>query len=151
MRAQRRLRRSHSSTIALSRSMEADNTMSAYVPRVTYANGETHVLGPDFPYRSIDRTQLRLFELVNRTTQEVAVKMHVLPHQRLIWRMRGQLHPGGAHIRAHIIGKQHTSDSKNYQGIIVFFESDGSMEPLERFRDDHAFFSPIILEEYETV
>lgn len=119
--------------------------MPAYAPRVTYTDGEVVELGADNPYDKIDRTRLRLFELVHKETKQVAIKLHILPEQRLIWRVRTAMRPGHPPFIAHIIGKQQTVDGKNKQGIFVYFETDGSVEFMERFEEGHAFLSPVQL------
>lgn len=115
--------------------------MSAYIPRVTYKNGSVELLGNQNPYDKIDLSQLSVFEIVSRDQTHVAVKLNILPEQRLIWRLR-KLHYGTSIVTAHIVGKQQTIDGTNKQGIIVFYENDGSMDFMERFSDNYSFFAP---------
>ena len=110
-----------------------------------------HQIEPDGTknaYGDIDRTRLSFFQM--REGEMVIVNIPFEPGQRLIWRRRTEMSPGGGKQEAvHIIGKQETVDGENRQVVIALFESDGHTEVSDRYDEEHPWFFPITLHPHE--
>jgi hypothetical protein len=91
-------------------------------------------------YKDIDRDKLQAFELWDEDKRVISLRFS--KGQRLIWRRRTIMSPGGIVQQFHIIGKQQTVNGKNYQGIIAVFE-DGRVEVAGKFEEGHPFFQPV--------
>lgn len=136
--------------------MESNTMLPKFVWRAVYSdntileqvNGEVKN-----KYEDIDRTKLRVFELYDRETKDIKVRLLFKNGQRLIWRRREFLKPTSQGVkitgRLHIIGKQETKNGKNYQGFLWLFEPEGYMEIGERFIKGHPFFDDIELLDIE--
>jgi hypothetical protein len=122
--------------------------MSLYRWRAIHEDGFTLEEKPNDEfavYSNINRKKLRVFELFNKETKEVKLSIKFYPGQRLIWRRRKEMAPGGKENTVHIVGKQQTINGANKQGIALLFERDGTVEFFERFDPSHPFLRPIKL------
>jgi len=99
--------------------------------------------GTENKYTSIDRTRLSKFLLL-RETKPVFV-LHLRPGQRLIHRRRVSIRLGARAGRetVWIVGFQENRNGVNIQSIAFVFE-DGHVELMDRFREDHVLYYPVI-------
>lgn len=93
------------------------------------------------PYKDIDREKLVAFEMWEGSFRLFFLRFK--KGQRLIWRRRVEMSPGGVREVCHLIGKQETINGRNYQGIVGLFESDGRIELTGRLEEGHPWFFPI--------
>ena len=98
--------------------------------------------GSSFGYADIDRKELSAFAL-EKDEKEI-VKLHLDEGQRLIWRKRGYIFPGGGNCEIHLLGWQKTINGENVQSIAYVFE-DGHIEMAGQFREDHPIFDKVEL------
>ena len=98
-------------------------------------------------YADIDRDRLSAFEMWEGSTRVLFIRF--AKGQRLIWRRRVEMTPGGVVEVCHLVGKQETVRGKNYQGIVGLFESDGRIEVAGKFEEGHPWFFPVIIHQKE--
>ena len=98
-------------------------------------------------YADINRDKLAAFEMWKGSDRALLIRFK--KGQRLIWRRRVEISPGGITEVCHIIGKQETIAGKNYQGIIGLFESDGRVEAAGKFEEGHPWFFPVTIHSQE--
>jgi len=98
-------------------------------------------------YKDIDRDKLCAFEIWEGSHRILHIRFK--KGQRLIWRRRVEISPGGKTEVCHIIGKQENVQGKNYQGIIGLFESDGRIEIAGKFEEGHPWFFPVKIHKEE--
>lgn len=99
-------------------------------------------------YADINLKKLARFEMWDWRENKRVLHMDFQPGQKLIWRRRTFLKGGIAEV-IHIIGKKQKQGNKTIQAIMVLFESDGRVEVLDNFREDHPFFSKPKLHPHE--
>lgn len=126
------------------------DTTPQYAWRATYddrtvVNWST----PGFSYKDINRTKLRLFEIVHKVSDESVLKIELQPGDRLIWRNMTTIRPGRGVEIVQMVGKQRTENGKNVQGIALFFERDRTVEFFDRFDPKHPFLRGHKLHPYE--
>lgn len=119
--------------------------------RAHYNDGSTLTEDPtkEFAnYSNINRHKLVMFELFNIENNQPVLKIKIDPGQRLIWRRRKAIEPGGDEKTVHIVGKQQTINGKNYQGIALLYD-DGTSEFFDKFNPKHPWLHPVILTDQE--
>lgn len=123
----------------------------SYAWKAVYNDGtELNKYNPDGTknaYRDIDREKLQSIEIWNGDA--LIMRTHIGDNQRLILRGVELINNKGAHNSFILVGKQETINGKNYQGLCLINESDGSMEFGGKFDKNHPWFRPITTFEYE--
>ena len=91
---------------------------------------------------------MKQFQLLDQYGKVVVV-IHLDSHKKLIWRMRVALHlTKGTRERIHLVGWQERRRGVNIQMICAVFPG-SHIEIVDRFREDHKWFYPIIFREAE--
>ncbi len=103
--------------------------------------------GARHAYQDINRDRLSAFEMWEGSTRIFFIRFR--KGQRLIWRRRAEMSSMGVVEVCHLVGKQETVRGKNYQGVIGLFESDGRIEVIDRFEEDHPWFFPVKIHKEE--
>lgn len=96
----------------------------------------------------IPRQDLVAFALINRRGKPVIVQ-HFDPGQRFIYRRRTSINQQGAPQVCHLVGWQQTVAGQNVQHIAYVFEDGERVEMAGRWRDNHPWFDPIVVEEFD--
>lgn len=92
-------------------------------------------------YEDLPLDSLKSFELWDWERNERVLLVTFKPGERLVWRRRNLMQPGGGGIAetCHIVGKLGRDGSK---GIIGVFESDGRIEVTSEFLPNSEWFYP---------
>lgn len=99
-------------------------------------------------YNKIDRTKLVAFALYKNDYQDKLLTIHFQDDQRLIWRKREYVKPGGGRFVVHIAGWQQTVRGENIQSVAYIFP-DGRIELGGKWQEGHALFDPVELMAFE--
>ena len=131
-----------------------------YVWKAVYSDGTSlDQIGPDGTpnkYTDIDRANLVNFLLIETETGKPKVILHLKPGQKLIHRRRVSQHlplsavffeknPDRPIIETvWIVGWHENRRGVNIQMLLFVFE-DGTVEFMDRWREDHVLYTPVIL------
>lgn len=131
-----------------------------YMWKAIYSDGENleqfNDDGTENRYTDIDRSKITHFILNDSTTGKPKIILHLNPGQQLIHRRRVvqkyALSPlffeknpeAKMKETAYIVGWHENRDGVNVQMLLFVFE-DGTVEIMDRWREDHALYSPVIL------
>ena len=131
-----------------------------YVWRAVYNDGTSlDQIGPDgisSKYTDIDRANLDKFLLIETETEKPKIILHLKPGQKLIHRRRVshrmplsaiffEENPDRPTIETvWIVGWHENRRGVNVQMLLFLFE-DGTVEFLDRWREDHVLYTPVIL------
>ena len=95
-------------------------------------------------YTDINRDILKQFLLLDETS--VRFILNLKPEFKLIYRLRTAKNSNNDVIeRVHIIGYQQNVAGKNIQNINFIVDSTGVIEVTDGFRENHAWFGPVVL------
>lgn len=91
-------------------------------------------------YEDLPLDNLKAFELWDWRMNQRVLLVNLKKGERLVWRRRNQIVPGGGIQEAcHIVGKIAKDGQK---GILGIFESDGSIEAVGEFLPNSNWFYP---------
>lgn len=91
-------------------------------------------------YESLPLDNLKSFELWDWARNERVLLVTFRPGERLVWRRRMEMTPGGSVQEAcHIVGK---IAKDGHKGIVGIFESDGRIEAVGEFLPNSNWFYP---------
>lgn len=131
-----------------------------YIWKAIYPDGESleqfNEDGSENGYLKIDRSKLTHFVLSDSVTGKSKIILHLQPGQQLIHRRRVvqkyalsaaffKRNPE-AKMRetVYIVGWHENRDGVNVQMLLFVFE-DGTVEIMDKWRNDHALYNPVIL------
>lgn len=116
--------------------------------RAVYSDGsclEYNSDGSENKYTNIDRQHLTQFHLLKDNVSVLVI--HLEPSRKLIYRRRVAVHvsgpKAGTQETIYLVGWQENREGINFQVICFVFE-DGHIEILDKFRENHKWFYPIV-------
>jgi len=131
-----------------------------YIWKAVYSDGtyldQIESDGTVNKYPDIDRSKLTQFIMVNTETDKTHIVLHLREGQKLIHRRRvskriplSELfykdNPERSLVETvWLVGWHENKDGVNVQMLIFLFE-DGSIEFMDKWREDHALYKPINL------
>jgi len=117
-----------------------------------YQDGTTlpqiDISGRENLYKDIDRERLVRFDLVETTTGEPKVILHLQKGMRLIARRRTFIRNDGQRGVVWLVGWQETKNGINFQ-VVNFVFPDGHIETINHFVGDHILYGNVILTDDE--
>ena len=100
--------------------------------------------GSENKYVDINRDILKQFLLLDETS--VRFILNLKPELKLIYRLRTAKNSNNDVIeRVHIVGYQQNVSGKNIQHINFIVDSTGVIEVTDGFRENHAWYGPVVL------
>jgi len=113
------------------------------------ASGERIVRG----YEDIDRERLMAFDIREKGTERLILRIYLGGDKRLIWRERNYIQTNRAgetvkRERIHLVGWQRTVGGRNVQAI-AFVYPDGHIRIIDRWHEHHEIFHAPTIREYE--
>lgn len=98
-------------------------------------------------YENLPHDNIKSFELWDWRTGVRVLLVTFKQGEKLVWRRRTAITPGGISEVCHVIGKL----GDTYKGIIGIYESDGRIETVDEFLPNSEWFYPPQLKQKEKV
>jgi len=101
-------------------------------------------------FSDIDRSKLSQFILLKEN--KPIIILHLDENKRLIYRRRVAISGNDSKIKetVYIVGWQERRNNTNFQAIFFVFE-DGRIEFVDRFKENHPWFYPVIFMKEEEI
>lgn len=102
--------------------------------------------GKEISYDALPaRDEIETFALFDKANGKAIVSLHLEPGQKLIYRRRVAIKPGGPQEVCYLVGWRRTVGGECIQSIAYVFEATGRIELAGAFNEKHPwFYSPAL-------